>query len=605
MARTPLRTRPVAVTLLLLAVVLVLASAVAAYRMFRVSRDLTAGRNALIQVEPRLRATDLAGARQLMTTAQYRVVRARSRLRGPDLSLINLVPIAHQNLAAVRRSVDLSLKMVDAGSNLLHIAAPLANASGTVEVPLRSGAIPLNIVTALRDQAQALAATLPSERNRPSGLFLLPPVQHLQNIVFDEAVLRHRQFNKVGPALDLLSDMSGANGPRRYMLAVANEAEMRGTGGMILSYGTLLAENGKFTLDRFGQIDQLKLQGPVRTAVPPDYYSQYRPVGPTELWRSVNYTADFAVAAPIMEAMYGAATNTPVDGVVQIDSTGLAAILAGIGPIDVPDVGYIDATNVERVTLNEAYTLFPDRPARQEVLTNVAQAAFHKLVTGDYPTVRVLAQALVAVVDQRHVILHSVHKGPQRSIVALGADGYLPDPRSQFVHMTVQNVSANKLDYYVDTELRLRGQWHQNKHGKLHAEIEVRNTAPPDGRPPYVFGPGAPSLGQAEYRGWVTLYLPAGARILSSGGSPENPPWLVSEVERSAVHFVAIAPPGGRNVVTVDLELPPRLGQRMTLQLVPSPRLRPTTLAIDFDDGSRGVRETLPLTKVRTITGGR
>lgn len=605
MARTPLRTRPVAVTLLLLAVALVLASAVAAYRMFRVSRDLTAGRNALIQVEPRLRAADLRGAKELMDTAQYRVLRARSRLHGPDLSLINLVPVAHQNLAAVRRSVDLSLKMVDAGSSLLRIAAPLADASGTIEVPLRSGAIPLNTVTALRDQSQALAASLPTKGDRPSRLLLLPPVRHLQSIVFGEAVLRQSQFSKIGPALNVLSDMSGANGPRRFMLAVANEAEMRGTGGMILSYGTLLAENGKFTLDRFGQIDQLKLQGPVRTPVPPDYYSQYRPSGPTELWRSVNFTADFAVSGPIMEAMYGAATNTPVDGVVQIDSTGLAAILAGIGPIDVPDVGHIDATNVERVTLNEAYTLFPDRPARQEVLTNVAEAAFHKLVTGDYPTVRVLAQALAAVVDQRHVILHSIHKSPQRSIIALGADGYLPDPRSQFVHMTVQNVSANKLDYYVDTELRLKGQWHRGKHGGLRAEIEVRNTAPPDGRPPYVFGPATPQLVPAEYRGWVTLYLPTGTRILSSGGKPENPPWLVSEVERAAVHFVAIAPAGGRSVVTIDLELPPRLGKRMALQLVPSPRLRPTILTLDLDDGNRGLRKTLPLTKVQTITGAR
>jgi hypothetical protein len=605
MARTPLRHRPVTAVLLLLAVVLVLASLVAAYRMFRVSRDLTAGRNALIQVEPRLRATDLRGAKQLMDTAQYRVLRAHSRLHGPDLTLINLVPVAHQNLVAVRRSVDLSLKMVDAGSSMLRIAAPLADASGTIEVPLRSGAIPVDTVTALRDQALALAASLPNEGDRPSKLFLLPPVQHLQKIVFGEAVLRHRQFNKIGPALDLLSDMSGANGPRRYLLAVANEAEMRGTGGMILSYGTLLAENGKFRLDRFGPIDELKLQGPVRTPVPPDYYSQYRPVGPTELWRSVNWTADFAVAGPIMEAMYGAATNAPVDGVVQIDSTGLAAILAGIGPIDVPDVGYIDATNVERVTLNEAYTLFPDRPARQEVLTNVAQASFHKLVTGDYPTVRVLAEALAAAVDQRHVIMHTIHKTPQRSVVALGADGYLPDPRAQFIHMTVQNVTANKLDYYVDTELRVRGQWHQNKHGRIHAEIEVRNTAPPDGRPPYVFGPGAPDLVRAEYRGWVTLYLPTGARILSSGGSPENPPWLVSEVGRAAVHFVTIVPAGGRNVVTLDLELPPRLGRRVALQLVPSPRLHPTTLAIDLDDGRRGLRKALPLTKVRTITGAR
>src|SRR5947207_8232440 len=114
MARTPLRSRPIAVTLVLLAVILVLASAAAAYRMLRVSRDLTAGRNALLQVEPRLRAADLAGAKQLMTTAQYRVLGARHRLHGPDLSLIDLVPVAHQNLAATRRSVDLALKLVDA-----------------------------------------------------------------------------------------------------------------------------------------------------------------------------------------------------------------------------------------------------------------------------------------------------------------------------------------------------------------------------------------------------------------------------------------------------------------------------------------------------------
>jgi hypothetical protein len=239
------------------------------------------------------------------------------------------------------------------------------------------------------------------------------------------------------------------------------------------------------------------------------------------------------------------------------------------------------------------------------VLSSVAEAAFRKLVTGDYPTVRRLAEALIAAVDQRHVIMHSARPSAQRSIIALGAEGYLPDARSEFVHMTVQNVTANKLDYYVDSELRLSGQWRPGKLGKIHAEIELHNTAPPGGRPPYVFGPATPDLRQGEYRGWVTLYLPVGARILSSGGSPENPPWLVSEVDRSAVHFVAIAPAGERTVVSLDLELPVRQGKNIALQLVPSPRLRPTSLTVDLDEGNERLRGTLPLTKVRTLTSAR
>jgi len=578
----------------------------ATWRLLRVSRDLTAGKNALVQVEPRLRAEDLAGAKQQMATANRRILRASVRLHNsPALSLVNLVPVVHQNVRAIRQSVDLGVKLVDAGSRLLNAATPLANALGHIEVPLRSGSIPLRTVVALRDQIDDFVGGLPVENDRPSGLVLLPPVRHLQTAVFDEAVLRHRQFDKIGPALTLLADMSGANGPRRYMLAIANEAEMRGTGGMILSYGSLLAADGKFTLDRFGPIDELKLAGPVRTLVPPDYYSQYRPLGPTELWRSANLTADFAVAGPVMEAMYTAATNTDADGVIQIDSTGLKAILAGIGPIQVPDLPTIDANNVERVTLNEAYTLFPDRPARQDVMASVAEAVFRKLVTGDYPSIRGLAESLATAVEQRHVIMHSSRPSAQRSIIALGAEGFMPDARSEFVHMTLQNVSANKLDYYVDSQLRLSGQWHTGKSGKVHAEIEVRNTAPIGGRPPYIFGPSTPQLVQGEYRGWVTVYLPLGARLLGSGGAPENPPWLVSEVDRSAVHFVTIVPAGQSNVVTLDLELPVRQGKQLALQLLPSPRLRPSVLALDIDLGNERLRGTLPLTKVRTLSSAR
>src|SRR5437660_10239519 len=184
MARIPLRSRPVAATIVLLAAAAVLISAAAAYRLLRVSRDLTAGKNALVRVEPRLRAEDLAGARRLMTVAHNRTLRAGVRLHNsPELSLINLIPVAHQNLRAIRQSVDLGLKMVDAGSRPPDAATPLADARGRIEVPMRAGSIPVKTITALRDQVEDLSAGLPVEDDRPSGLLLFPPVKHLQTAV--------------------------------------------------------------------------------------------------------------------------------------------------------------------------------------------------------------------------------------------------------------------------------------------------------------------------------------------------------------------------------------------------------------------------------------
>src|SRR5213079_1022515 len=97
------------------------------------------------------------------------------------------------------------------------------------------------------------------------------PIASLQRKVYNEAIQRRQQFSSATRGVDLLAEISGANGPRRYLLAVANAAEMRGTGGMVLSYGVLSSAAGRLTLDRFGPIDEIRLQRPAPLRQPPDY----------------------------------------------------------------------------------------------------------------------------------------------------------------------------------------------------------------------------------------------------------------------------------------------------------------------------------------------
>ncbi len=213
--------------------------------------------------------------------------------------------------------------------------------------------------------------------------------------------------------------------------------------------------------------------------------------------------------------MYGAAKGIAVDGVIQIDPQGLAAILEGTGPVEVPRLGTVSVENLVPLVLNEAYSRYQGIEQRSDVLRDVAEAAFQKLITGQYDSLRPLGTALVRAVQGRHILFHTkqaVDRGPH-PVLRRRRRAARPR-RTRRVHLTVQNVSGNKLDYFVDTELGLSGDLRPAQPGQLRAEVLVRNTAPPGvTQPKYVFGPFNDDQEAGLYRGVVTLYLPRGATL--------------------------------------------------------------------------------------------
>ena len=278
---------------------------------------------------------------------------------------------------------------------------------------------------------------------------LLGPVRDARAEVYGEALGRRTQVSVLSRGLGLLGEMAGATGPRRYLIAVANTAEMRGGGGMVLSYGVLESRDGDFELPAFGRIDDLLLRAPLDpTAVPTlpvDYQRRWAGFDPLLRWRNATMAGDFTLTAPVLERMYEAATGDPVDGVIQIDPSGLAAILEGIGPVTVPELGEVTADNVVSLVLNEAYIRFPGIDERSDVLKEVAEAVFDKLVNGRYDSLRPLAEALVRSVGGRHIMMHTTSLAPEARLRYFGATGELPDPlATDSVHLTVQNVEREQ-----------------------------------------------------------------------------------------------------------------------------------------------------------------
>jgi hypothetical protein len=306
--------------------------------------------------------------------------------------------------------------------------------------------------------------------------------------------------------------------------------------------------------------------------------------------------------------MYASARGIAANGVIQIDPQGLAAILEGIGPVDVPGLGQVSAANVVDFTLNRAYFQFPGVEERSDVLGDIAEATFKKLVNGEYGSLRPLATALQRTVVGHHLLMYATEQQTERQLRWFGVDGELPggDGVDAF-HLTSQNLSANKLDYYVDSSLKLTGERLPGRIGDVTAEITLTNTAPAgQGNPRYVFGPGGGS-GQAvgQYRSAVSLYVPTGTEIVGTNGETIDTPSVDTEGGHTVIGFTVDVLAAKAATVTLQLRLAPRPASPYVMFLTPSPRVRPTTVAVDLDlgDGKR-LTSTVALDRTWALVPG-
>jgi hypothetical protein len=606
----PRRRRPVPHLLLraglVVGAVLVLLSLVAAWRLAGVYRDLDKARGLLEHAGALLEDGELAASAADLRSAESLLVQANNQLfTSPELDVLSWMPVFQQNLRSVRDSLGVTLRLVDGGRELLATAEPLQDAQGSIEVPLRDGAVPVDTIGAAAGIADSLASELPAASERPSTALLLSPVRTLADRVYEEAARRRQQLDSVGRALTLLDELSGADGHRRFLIAVANTAEMRGTGGMILSYGVLESEAGQFSLTAFGNIDELFLDvgvNPTNVGLPEDFMDRWASVEPTRLWRAANVGADFDLSALTMEGMYFRKTGLVADGVIQVDPHGLAAIMRAIGPVSVEEFGDVNAGNVVDLTLNQAYVQFPDREVRQSLLGDVAEAVFTKLLNGRYDSLRSLGTELLGAAAERHLQFHSIRLRAQNPARFFGATGELPDPGAEYALLTVQNFSANKLDYYLDTAVAIEGSRPPGQAGRYAATITLTNNAPPGAEPAYIFGPNIEGAQNGVYRGVVSLYVPGGAALVDSGGDPVvDEPVLTSENGRSVVVYQVEVPAGSSRTVTLDLQLPAWLTGPYSLQLVPAPRVRPTSYFVEVAADGSTVASSGPVTRLQQL----
>jgi hypothetical protein len=493
-----------------------------------------------------------AAARTQFQQASAELERADSIL-GARINSIGLaIPILRANLATARALVTAGRQAAGAGADLSALAEasqlPLTPAAGAAAEAARLAPAVEASVSALTTSVRELAGY-----NRP---YLWPglgtSVRDLRTLVTSRA----DDATRAADLLRVLPGMFGAGGPRRYFVAVQDDAELRGGGGVIHMWAELEAANGHLTLSRFGSAEDLNRAGSARTLrMPAEFLDRYEDFDVAATWQNVNVSPDFSVTGRVIADLYPQSGGAPLDGVLAVDVPGLAALLDLSGPVHVDGLAApLTGAALAGAIGPESYGRFPVAADRQAYVARVVETTLRALTSADLGSPARVAAALSPAARAGHVQLYSTRPDEEAMAERLGMSGQVHQSAGDSLMVVNQNLSAAAIDPYLRREVRYDMVLDPNGRTAAlsgHLAVTLHNDAPPTG-PAAVIGPVDGRRSAGENRTYLSVYTSCSITGSTLDGQPTT---LRTDPELGRVAYSAIVSVPSRQSRLVGMDL--------------------------------------------------
>jgi len=554
------------------------------------------------RLQAQVAASDLRGAGATLTRLRTGAGSARDLTDGPLWTAAGWVPVLGRDPAAARevgaavasvfdaaRPLETALPRLDSGAARGKPSAsspPTTPAGASVDVQALQ-----QVATALPALSEAVAAADDRLRGIDAGS-LSPPLATGVRQVGEGLAAARDPLAAAAPSMSLLPPMLGADGPRSWLVLLQQDAEARGTGGIVGAYALVTADRGRLDLVRAAQRSTLGAAGsiPAQGAVPDDLRELWGP-DLTE-WAGLNLSPHFPWTGRLVHAGWlagqGRGPGAPrLDYVAAIDQHTVAALLAGTGPVTVRGTR-VDSRTAVAFLSRDVYLRHPDHREVDAVTAELVDAVFARVAAGRLD-LRALVTSMAAQARDRRVLVWSPRPQEQERIERTAVGGVLPDTPGPFAMAVVNNGGGNKLDAYLSVRTRYSpGQCQQDV--RLGAiEVRLTNSAPARGLPAYVV-----ERNDLTERG-RTNRVPGATKVLLDVYGPvasTSPLATVDGVRVPAVtgrdrgHTVwrvpVQIPPGATRTVRVLVLQPLTLGNRDAApQVVVQPMAVPATAVVD------------------------
>lgn len=582
-ATLPAMRRALVLTLRVAAVLALVVAVWTAIALVTVRDELQRAQDAL---EAARDASSTADARVRLTDAESELRTATGRLDQPGPAIAARLPVVGRTVGAVRRTATAALAVADGGRRVLSAV----DGGGPL---LADGRVDTERLLVVQQELERAAATT----DAPVEALLDQPLGLVPGLVADPVRRAQRELD--GMPRDLASAAAGLRGVRAVLgaeqdqtllILLENNAELRGTGGIVTVFARATVRDGKLDVGAFEEVEDVADSASQARTVPApaDYRALYgRFKADTTLWKNTNMAADVPTSSRVLAEVAALTTGVRPDAILWLDVPAIAAVLRATGPATLPDGGELSAEDVIPRLLSTAYAEAPDtdegQGRRRAVLRSAADAVIGQVLGGDAdPDPQALAEELAAMARGRHLALWSDDPAVQADLVEGGVAGAVEAAGGDISSFVVHNLGGgdrdgNKLDYYGRRQTTVRVTVDADA-ALVEQEIALRNTAPARGLPVYVAGRVTPGIVNAL----VTLALPAAAgEVGFSRDGTALPPLPQPEGDHAVVTDVVSIPPGVVVTWRLRYRLPLQDGD-YRLSLFPQPVAVDSGLSVEL-----------------------
>lgn len=462
------------------------------------------------------------------------------------------IPWLGPNFTAMREVAEVADSIAaDAVTPVLEIAGDIDLASfgfsgATIDLaPLAEVEAPLATASATLSTAETQAQQIDADAALPP---LADAVREMRDVVTEAATV----VGAFHGASVLLPPMLGAEGPRTYVVAMQNNAELRSSGGIVGSLALLSANNGTISIvQQASTRDFPALDVPLPLSESTVSLFEDRP---GRFMQNITSIPDFSEAGATMALRWEQQFGQSVDGVIAIDAVVAQHLIGATGEIAFGPFT-ADADNILPILLSEIYASIPDPAQQDDVFAQAANVLFAAALSNPEP--QKLIGALASAADEDRIRIWSAHPEEQDLLAASTLGGALPvdGERGPYVGVLINDATGGKMNFYTSASISTavgvcRGE------PTTQVRVTWTNDAPLDAAetlPEYVTGGGWYEVQPGDVRTLIAIYGPEGATLRSDDRDGEEEGVQTTTLgTRSVVQHDVLLAPGESSTITVS-----------------------------------------------------
>ncbi|WP_258064409.1 DUF4012 domain-containing protein [Arthrobacter sp. ZGTC131] len=491
-----------------------------------ISAELKSASQLLSPLRASMLRNDVTGATLAVDELKLHTAKAHAAATDPIWTIAGSLPWLGRNFQAaseVAASADdiaglAAVPLVDTFQSLNW--ASLAPKDGRVDLlPLTRAAPKLSVASHAVTQSLGRLNAINADE-------LLPPVATPLLEVRNQLASLGDGLETAADAAAVAPGMMGADGPRRYLLLIQNNAEARASGGIPGAVAVLTLDRGKLSLGEQKSAADIGVMSPT-LAVNAEQQQIYSPrLG--KYMQDVNLTPDFPTAASTAQAMWERKTGQRVDGVVSIDPIALGYVLDATGAVKIRNPELVASAggrlpteltgnNVVPTLLSDVYAKIEQPKLQDAYFAGVAQEIFAALSSGRGDAKNLVAGIVHGAAEGR-VLLWSDSDNEQTMFAKYPLSGSIAGPSVSPAQFGVyfNDGTGAKMDYHVKRTVQLIEECPAGGYSEVKVRITSTNAAPKDAAislPEYVTGGGAFGVPAGSVQTNIIAYGPVQSNV--------------------------------------------------------------------------------------------